>query len=891
MSLLRRFTNVFRRDRLAQDVDDEMAFHIAERADELMAQGMSREEATRQAKLRFGNPTLQREKTYSQDIILWLESVLRDLRHTFRFLWRSPRFAIAGALTLAVGVGGVGGIFALVDALLLRPLPYPDPDRLVTVMHSAPGLGLSEAGHSFGNYHYYRDNSRMLEDFAVYNESVVELSGGGEPERVRVALVTPSFFSTLGVAPALGRPFRPEDGLPGAPVELVILGHDLWTRRYGADPGIVGRTVELNRAPREVVGVMPRGFGFPRPETEVWYARDFAMSGVQLNQLFLSGIARLTSSASPESAERELNGLIPGLAEASPNVTVQELQEAGLAVHVESLHDATLGDLTSVLWLVFAAMVLVLAIAGANVASLFLVRAEERRVEMTVRAALGAGRAERIRMFLIEGVVLGAFAGAFAVPLAAWLVEGVRTFGPTDLPRMGEVVFATRHAVLTFGGALLLGAILSAVPVLRPGPRAEGSSTLRVDQRVPIGPGQRRAMQLLTVSQIAVGFALLVGAALLLQSFWRLRNVDPGFDADNVLTMAIALPHRTYRREAAEARFYHALLERIQALPGVVAAGGAVALPLTPGDYSDDFLRDPMSIEGVPDPAEGAPVVAFVNVTPGYFEALRIPTISGDVPTSWSSPSHTVVVNAAFARRFLAGQDPLDARVRPIRTWRPVPWHAVTAVVGDVRDVGLVADPTPIVYVPVSESLDERAYWPGNMSLVIRTSVAPLSLTSAVRAVVRDIDPQLPIARVRTMGDIVARATAPERFMTLALSLSAMIALFLAAVGTYGLVAYAVSRRTQELGVRIALGASGTGVRLLVLRQGAVLALAGVAIGVAAALAGGRVIQSLLYEVGAADPATLTAASLVLFVVVLLAVDVPARRAARLDPIEALRRE
>ncbi len=816
--------------------------------------------------------------------------MISDLRHVLRRLWRSPRFSISVALTLAVGVGGVSGIFALVDAVLLRPLPYPAPDRLVAVMHSAPGLGLSEAGHSFGNYHYYRDNSRMLQDFAIYNESVVELSGGGEPERVRVALVTPSFFSTLGVAPALGRPFGPEDGLPGAPVELVILGHDLWTRRYGADPGIVGRTVELDRAPREVVGVMPRGFGFPRPETEVWYARDFAMRGVQLNQLFLSGIARLTSSASPESAERELNALVPGLA-APSQMTVQELEETGLTVHVESLHEATLGDLTTVLWLVFAAMVLVLAIAGANVASLFLVRAEERRVEMTVRAALGAGSAERIRLFLMEGIALGAFAGVLAVPLAAGLVEGVRLFGPTDLPRMNEVGFATRYALLTLGGALMLGAILSAAPVLRRILRGEGTPTLRVDPRAPIGPAQRRAMQLLTVSQIAIGVALLVGAALLLQSFWRLRNVDPGFDADNVLTMQIALPQRTYRREAAEARFYHALLERIQGLPGVVAAGGAVALPLTAGDYSDDFLREPMSIEGLPDPAEGAPVVAFVNVTPGYFESLRIPTISGDVPTSWSSPRHTVVVNAAFARRFLAGQDPLDARVRPIRTWRPVPWHDVTAVVGDVRDAGLVADPTPIVYVPVSESLAERAYWPGNMSLAIRTSVPPLSLMGGVRAVVRDMDPKLPIARVQAMGDIVARATAPERFMTLALSLAAMIALFLAAVGTYGLVAYAVVRRTHELGVRIALGASAGRVRRLVLRQGALLAAGGVAIGVAGALAAGEIVQGFLYEIRAGDPATLIAASLVLFVAVLLAVDVPARRAGRVDPIEALRHE
>jgi predicted permease len=435
----------------------------------------------------------------------------------------------------------------------------------------------------------------------------------------------------------------------------------------------------------------------------------------------------------------------------------------------------------------------------------------------------------------------------------------------------------------------MLGAILSAAPVLRRILRGEGTPTLRVDPRAPIGPAQRRTMQLLTVSQIAIGVALLVGAALLLQSFWRLRDVDPGFDADNVLTMQIVLPRRAYRREAAEARFYHALLERIQGLPGVVAAGGAVALPLTPGD--DASLGEPMSIEGVPVPTVGAPIVAFVNVTPGYFESLRIPTISGDVPTSWSSPRHTVVVNAAFARRFLNGRDPLDARVRPIRTWRPVPWHDVAAVVADVRDEGLAADPTPIVYVSVNESLGDRVYWWGNMRLVIRTSVPPLSLMGGVRAIVQDIDPELPIARVQTMGDIVARATAPERFMTLALSLAAMIALFLAAVGTYGLVAYAVIRRTHELGVRIALGASAGRVRRLVLHQGALLAAGGVAIGVAAALAAGKIVQGFLYEIRAGDPATLIAASLVLFVAVLLAVDVPARRAGRVDPIEALRHE
>lgn len=819
-----------------------------------------------------------------------MRNLVTELRHVLRRLWRSPRFSIAGALTLAVGVGGVSGIFALVDGVLLRPLPYPSPDRLVTVTVSAPGLALSEAGQSYGTYHYFRDNSRGLRDFAVYNEDVSELSGGDEPERVRAANVTPSLFSTLGVAPALGRAFRPQDAVPRAP-RVVILGHDLWTRHYGADPGIVGRMVELDRVRYEVVGVMPRGFGFPRPETEVWYARDFPGRSADLSHLYLSGIARLRPGATPESAERELDRLIPRMADVYPDVTAQQVKQAGLAVHVESLRQATLGDLTSVLWLVLAAMVLLLAIAGANVASLFLVRAEERRVEMAVRAALGAARTEWILTFLMEGVVVGALAGAVAVPLAAGLIGGVGAFGPTDLPRMGEVGFTRQYALLTLAASLLLGAVLGVAPVLVRLLRDKAIPRLRVAGRAPVGPAHRHTMQLLTVSQIALGFVLLVGAALLLQSFRRLRDVDPGFDADHVLTMNIALPSTAYSGEAADVRFWHALLERVRGLPGVVAAGGAAVLPLTPGNYSDAFLRSPIAIEGVPPSTERPPAVAFVSVTPGYFGALRIPTVAGRVPGSWSSSRRVVVVNAAFARRFLAGRNPLDARLRPIITWMNVPWHGVAAVVGDVRDQGLVTDATPIVYVPASESFAAPAYWLSGMSLAIRTSVPPLSLMGSIRAVVRKIDPRLPIARVETMGDIVARATAPERFMALALSLAAMIALLLAAVGTYGLVAYAVARRTHEMGVRIALGASAGRVRRIVLREGALLAAAGVASGLAAALVAGSIARGLLYEISASDPATLTAAALVLFAVVFFAVDAPARRAGRVEPIEALRHE
>ncbi|MGH7337994.1 MAG: FtsX-like permease family protein, partial [Myxococcota bacterium] len=370
---------------------------------------------------------------------------------------------------------------------------------------------------------------------------------------------------------------------------------------------------------------MPRGFGFPRPETEVWYAQDFPRAGGSIDFLQLTGIARLTPRASLESAASELNALIPRLADYG-DVTPAELVEAGLAARVEPLQAAMFGDLAGVLWLALAATVLVLAIAAANAANLFLVRAEERRVEIAVRAALGAGRGERIRTFLMEGLVLGAVAGVLAVLLAAALVQGVVALGPTDLPRMHEVGFGIRHGLVTLGIALLLGLVLSAVPALR-GMRAGGTSSLRVDQRVAAGPTQRRVTQLLTVGEIAVGFVLLAGAALLLQSFQRLRSVDPGFDSESVLTMEVALPARPYRD--GEARFWRTLVERIEALPGVDAAGAAALLPLTAGPYSEDALWEPVLVEHAPGPGDEPPRVPFLTVTPGYFEALRIPVLAG----------------------------------------------------------------------------------------------------------------------------------------------------------------------------------------------------------------------------------------------------------------------
>lgn len=775
-------------------------------------------------------------------------------------------------------------MFTLVNGILIQPLPYPEADRLVVMRHAAPGLDMPAADQSEGTFLHYWSRSRVFEDMAVYNENVVSVTDGeGDPERVQVALVSPSFFSTLQIVPVRGRLFTQEDSRPGAP-GVVLLSHDLWTRRYGADPGIVGRSVELNRMPKQVVGILPPGFGFPQPETQIWYATELDHAATRLGDLYLSGIGRLKPGVSPEEAEADLDRLIPSLADRYADATAM-LQDAQLRAIVKPLKEVVVGGIGSALWVLLGGIGFVLLIACANIVNLVLVRAEHRQKEVAVRMALGASRGDIVRYFVTESLVLAILGGVLGLVIADAAVRLLIAFGPENLPRLHEVRIDGRVLAFTAGLAILASLLFGAVPVFRRGP--DPASALKAGGGTANSERQR-ARRLLVASQVALALTLLVGSALMVRSFWNLRNVDPGFDPEGVLTLELALPYRPYPTYNAAAGFYHRLLEGVRALPGVESAGAVSGLPLVP---LPSFYDEPLAAEG-----DGVAAVATHNlVTPGYFEALRIPLVEGRAfePGDRAGGGNPVLVSSTLARRLFPGESALGKRVRRAAGAKE-PWYTVVGIVGSVPKETVGGGAAEVLYFPVWDQAPGTDYIPNtptHMSVVIRTSLPPASLGPAVRRIVRDLDPDLPIANIRTMERIVADTMARTSFTMALLLIAAVVALLLGAVGIYGVISYAVSRRTREIGIRIALGAQAMDVSRLVLRQGTGVVLAGLGAGVLAALALTRFLRVLLFEVSPTDPTTFIVMSLLLLTVALLASYLPARRAARVDPMIALRSE
>ncbi len=636
--------------------------------------------------------------------------------------------------------------------------------------------------------------------------------------------------------------------------------------------------------PKQVVGILPPGSDFPRPETQVWYATELDPAATRLGDLYLSGIARLKPGVSPEEAEADLDRLIPSLADRYADAASM-LRDAQFRAVVRPLKEAVVGSVGGALWVLLAGIGFVLLIACANIVNLLLARAEYRHREVAVRTALGASRGDMVRYFVSESLVLAALGGVLGLVIADAAVRVLVAFGPEDLPRLHEIRIDGGVLAFTAGLSILAALLFGAVAILRRGPDLAfvlkaGSATT--------SPERQRARRLLVASQVALTLTLLVGSALMVRSFWNLRNVDLGFDSEGVLTLELALPHRPYPTYNAAAGFYHRLLERVRALPGVEAAGAVSGLPLVP---LPSFYDEPLAAEG-----NGVAAVATRNlVTPEYFEAMRIPLLAGHAFETGDrgGGGNPVVVTAALARRLFPGGSAVGKRVRRAAGTEE-PWYTVVGVVGSVPRETVGGDTAEVLYFPVWDQAPGTDYiqnTPTHMSVAIRTSLPPASLGPAVRRIVRDLDPDLPIANVRTMERIVADSVARTSFTMALLLIAAAVALFLGAVGIYGVISYAVSRRTREIGVRIALGAQPTDVSQLVLRQGTGVVLMGLGVGVLAALALTRFLRGLLFEVSPTDPIAFLAMSVLLLFVALLASYLPARRAARVDPMVALRAE
>ncbi len=798
-----------------------------------------------------------------------LADILSDTRYAIRELVKNPGFTLVAVVTLALGIGATSAVFSIIEGVLLRPLPYFEPERLVRLYETVPQFGRFSVAPA--NFLDWERESRAFESIAAFSSGSGTLTDGAAAERVSTVEVSHRIFEVLGVSPFHGRGFRLEEDAPGKNAVLVM-SHGAWQRRYGSDPSILGRTLTLDGVPITVVGVMPPDFYFPSRETEFWTPLALDAANAPRGAHYLGVIARLKPETSIPLATAEMRALAERLALAFPASNAEE------SVEVQALHEGVVGSVRTSLLTLFAAVGLLTLIACGNVANLLLGRASARGKEIAVRAALGASRFRLARQMLVEGAVLGLASGALGLALAYAAIDPIRRLSAGGIPRVDEISIDGGVLAFTFLVSILTGMLFSLVPAWQ-GSRARPSEALR-EGRASDGKRSGRARNALVTAEVALSLILLVGASLLLRSFSRISSVDPGFRPENVLTFSLSLPAHAYPEGHGRIQFFDALLERLRSLPRVRSAGMVQALPLR-----DDYFLS-VAIQGQPPPPpEDEPSANYRVVSPGYFETMGIALTRGRVfdERDTADAPLVAIVDEAFGRRHFPGEDPIG---RGIDIGNGTDgFYEIVGVVGDVRHDRLDLSPHPTMYVPFTQDVFSA------MSIVVSANTDPLLLAQDVRDVVRELDPSLPPYSEGALGGVLADSLAERRFAMLLLALFAGIASFLAAIGIYGVVSYAVSRRTREVGLRVAMGAPPSALMLSILGQGMRPALAGVAIGLAAALGLARLLETLLYGVTPFDPASYGATAIALLALAGIACFVPARRASRRDPLEALRHE
>jgi putative ABC transport system permease protein len=806
-----------------------------------------------------------------------LENVWKDIRFGLRTLVRNPATTFLAMLTLALGIGANSAIFSVVNRVLLDPLPYPQPDRLIMLVESAPKLGFPRFSVSPPNFDDFRRQNRSFEHLSAYGRERFNLTGREQPEVILGAQVSPDFFQMLKVDPSPGRGFRQEEGRPGQ-ARVAVLSHGLWQRLFGADPKIVGRPITLNGESYTVVGVTPRGFELPR-RTEIWVPLALDLANESRGGHYLGAIGRLKQGISLEKAETEMIGIAARLEKQYPD------SNTAWTVDLIPLQEIAVEDIRPILMILLVAVAFVLLIACANVANLLLARVASRERELAVRAALGASRTRLVRQMLIETALLFVAGGALGLLLAHWGVKALIALDPEGIPRAQEIGVDSRVLAFTFFVSLATGLLFGLVPALSATGRRLYEALKEGGRSMVGGAHGRLVRNLLVGFEVAVALVLLVCAGLLIQSFARLSGVNPGFEPEGVLTARISIPEFKYPDEERQTLFYDQLLERLGALPGVEAAASIYPLPLSGSNMILAFV-----VEGrpAPPPAE-TPSTNVRMISPNYFKVMGIPLVQGRAfeDRDRLGAEQVAVINQTMAAKIWPGESPIGKRFTfgdPADAEDPG-WRTVVGVVADVR------------HDTLDEEKASEAYWPQAQGpstdsvLVLRTSGDPVQLAGPLRETVRAIDRDLPLERIEPMEQVVSKALAQSRFKTLLLSLFAALALGLAAVGVYGVVSYSVAQRTHEMGIRMALGASPDQVRGMILMQGMRVVLISSAIGLGAAFFATRFLREQVYGVSATDPATFAVVPLVLLAVALVANLVPALRATRVDPLEALRYE
>ena len=867
-----------------QDFEHELEVHLDLLADEYVRRGMAPEEARRNARIRLGGNAQLREINRELRGLRLIETFLQDTHYAIRMLRKNPGFTAVAVLTLALGIGANTAIFSVVNAVLLEPLPYPNPSQLVNLSEARAQQGISSTGASYLDLQDWREQSRTFSHLAGEGLHQLTLTGRGEPMVVSTVVVTSDFFSLLEVKPLLGRALFPEDGKRGS-APAVVLSENLWRSRFGANASLIGQSIHLDERAFTVVGVMPADFRSPflSVSDEIWipFVQDpvFSTFMSQRNARGLPAFGRLEPGSSLEQAQVEMDAIGANLAKEFPS------SNTGFSIRVAPLQQAIVGNVKVALLVLLGAVGLVLLIACANIANLLLARATARAREIGMRIVLGAGRVRIIRQLLTESVLLGLAGGLAGILLAYWGVKALVSFLPAGLPQLRVIAVDSR----VLGFALLLSIAASVIFGLAP-------AFFAVDARVQAslgeaagrageGSGRRRARNLLAVAEISLAMVLLVGAGLLLHSFVALTSVNPGFDSRQVWEAEVSLPQYEYSTPQQWTAFSDQLLERIQAQPGLQDSALGVPLPMD----AQGFASLPFTIAGNPPLPRGTIQNAnFVSVSPKYFRVMGIPLLRGrlfSTQDSMSAPRVTII-SEAMARRYFAHENPLGRHlVFGFPFNGGVVSREIVGVGGDIRDVTLNQEPEPMMYVPFAQA----PFYGGEV--VVKSGLNPVSIAAAIRQQVRGIDPDLPVTNFGSLSYAVQSTAALPRFRTQLVVLFALFALVLAAAGIFGVVSYSVSRRTRELGIRVALGAQPNAILSMVLRETLVLTLAGLAVGLPCALAASHLVGHMLFNVSPSDPATLAVVTVGLAAVAALAGYIPARRAMRVDPMVALRYE
>jgi putative ABC transport system permease protein len=871
-ALVARIRGLFGNRRADQDLHDEIETHLRLLADRYVRQGMTEEEVAWAARRQFGNVTLLKEVNREMRGIRFIETLFQDLRYSIRMLRRNPGFTFVAALTLALGIGANTAIFSVVNAVLLRPLPYHDPDRLVT----ASPYRRATDGYTIlsPNFLNWRAQSQSFEQMAAYTTATSDLTGGGEPERLTAGLVSAELFSTLGVPPALGRGFTAtEDQLNGPPV--VILSHRLWQRHFGGDPQLIGRAITLDGQSRRVIGVMPSGFQFPA-ELDLWLPLNLDTSGSSKRMVIVNVVGRLKPGVTMEAARTDLTTILRREPRPSPN------DNSDVQVRVIQLHERLVGDVQRALLALFGAVAFVLLIACANVANLLLARTSARQKEMAIRAAVGAGRLRLVRQLLAESLLLSLVGGGAGLFLATWSVKLLVRINPDGVARLQESSVDGRVLGFTCVVAVVTGLLAGVFPALQAS-KTDVNETLKVQSTIrPNGRGARHTLPSLMIAEIALALVLSIGAGLMIKSFMRLLAVPKGFNPEGVLTLVLSPSRAQYPSGSPQLRaYYEEALARVRAIPGVQSGSLTSFLPLAGRTYR----KMGFEIEGR-GPIEGSFEVNCIS--PGYFGTMGLEMRSGRPITDQDGPGapQVTVINETFARNFFPGENPIGRRL----LFGPTP-KTIVGVAVDTRQNGLDQEVEPEIYTSYLQ--DGSSY----MRLVVRAASGQnsraglASLAVAIRNQIRALEPNEPINQVITMDRRLSDSVAQRRYQTQLFGVFAAVALVIATVGVYGVISYGVGQRTHEIGIRMALGAQSGDVLRMVIGQGMRLTMIGAALGVAAALGLTRALESLLFDISVTDPVTFVSITLLLVIVALVASYIPARRATKVDPLQALRHE